>query len=186
MPFTFLPLRLPGVVMVAPKRFEDERGYFLETYKASEFAAQGLLDGFVQDNYSHSTQGVLRGLHYQRPPKAQAKLVRALRGEIFDVVVDIRQGSPTFGQWLGVTLSDKDDRMLYVPSGFAHGFCVLSDEADVVYKVTAEYAPETEGGLLWNDPDIDIRWPIHTPKLSPKDTVYPLLRNSEAVFTYAA
>ncbi len=171
--------------MIVPKRFEDERGFFLEAYKASEFEAQGIRDHFVQDNHSHSTRGVLRGLHYQRPPKAQAKLVRTLRGEIFDVVVDIRQGSPTYGQWVGATLSATDGRMLYVPSGFAHGFCVLSDVADVVYKVTAEYAPETEGGLMWNDPDIGIRWPIDTPNLSEKDTHYPLLRHSEAIFTYA-
>jgi dTDP-4-dehydrorhamnose 3,5-epimerase len=170
--------------MIVPKRFEDERGFFLEAYKASEFEAQGLREHFVQDNHSHSTRGVLRGLHYQRPPSAQAKLVRTLSGEIFDVVVDIRQGSPTFGQWLGVTLSAKDDRMLYVPSGFAHGFCVLSEEADVVYKVSAEYAPETEGGLLWDDPDIGIRWPIGDPNLAEKDTQYPLLRHSEMVFTY--
>ncbi len=186
MPFTFLPMRLPGVIMIVPKRFEDERGFFLESYKASEFEAQGIHERFVQDNHSHSTRGVLRGLHYQRPPKAQAKLVRTLRGEIFDVAVDIRQGSPTYGQWVGATLSAQDGRMLYVPSGFAHGFCVLSDVADVVYKVTAEYAPETEGGLMWNDPDIGIRWPIVTPSLSDKDTQYPLLRHSEAVFAYPA
>lgn len=185
MPFTFLSLRLPGVMLIVPKRFEDERGFFLEAYKASEFEALGIQEHFVQDNHSHSTRGVLRGLHYQRPPKAQAKLVRVLHVEIFDVVVDIRQGSPTFSEWVGVTLSAKDDRMLYVPRGFAHGFCVLSEEADVVYKVTAEYAPETEGGLLWNDPDIGIRWPLDTPNLSKKDMEYPLLRHSETVFTYS-
>ena len=184
MPFTFLPMRLPGVMMIAPKRFEDERGFFLEFYKASEFAAQGIRERFVQDNHSQSTRGVLRGLHYQRPPKAQAKLVRVLRGEIFDVAVDIRRGSPTYGQWVGVTLSAQDSRMLYVPSGFAHGFCVLSDVADVIYKVTAEYAPETEDGLMWNDPDIGIQWPIDTPSLSEKDTRYPPLKHSEAVFAY--
>ncbi len=171
--------------MIIPKRFEDERGFFLESYKASEFEAQGIRAQFVQDNHSYSTQGVLRGLHYQRPPKAQAKLVRVLRGDIFDVAVDIRQGSPTYGQWIGATLSANDGRMLYVPCGFAHGFCVLSKEADVIYKVTAEYAPETEGGLLWNDPDIGIRWPIHSPDLAKKDTDYPLLKNSEVVFTYS-
>ncbi len=184
MPFTFLPMKLPGVVMIVPKRFDDERGFFLETYKASEFQAQGIREHFVQDNLSHSTQSVLRGLHYQRPPKAQAKLVQTLRGDIFDVVVDIRQGSPTYGQWSGVTLSAQDGRMLYVPSGFAHGFCVLSETADVIYKVTAEYAPEAESGLMWNDPDIGIRWPIDTPCLSEKDRYYPLLRHSEAIFTY--
>jgi dTDP-4-dehydrorhamnose 3,5-epimerase len=184
MPFDFLPLKLPEVILIVPKIFGDERGFFLEAYKASAFAEQGIHDHFVQDNHSHSTQGVLRGLHYQRPPKAQAKLVRTLQGEIFDVVVDIRRGSPTYGQWVGVTLSARDARMLYVPCGFAHGFCVLSQTADVVYKVSAEYAPETEGGLLWNDPDLDIQWPLAAPILVEKDTQYPRFRDSDPVFSY--
>jgi dTDP-4-dehydrorhamnose 3,5-epimerase len=185
MPFDFLPLKLPDVILIVPKIFGDKRGFFLEAYKASAFAEQGIYDHFVQDNHSHSTQGVLRGLHYQRPPRAQAKLVRALHGEIFDVVVDIRQGSPTYGQWLGVTLSARDARMLYVPRGFAHGFCTLSETADVVYKVSAEYAPETEEGLLWNDPDLGIQWPLAEPLLAEKDTQYSLFRDSDAVFLYA-
>ena len=187
MPFDFFPLnKLPDVVLVVPKMFGDERGFFLEAYKVSAFAEQGIHDHFVQDNHSHSTKGVLRGLHYQRPPKAQAKLVRALHGEIFDVVVDIRQGSPTYGQWTGVTLSARDARMLYVPCGFAHGFCVLSETADVVYKVSTEYAPETEGGLMWNDPDLGIEWPIAEPLVTEKDTHYPLFRDSGSVFSYTA
>lgn len=185
MPFDFLPLKLPDVILIVPKIFGDKRGFFLEAYKASAFAEQGIYDHFVQDNHSHSTQGVLRGLHYQRPPRAQAKLVRALHGEIFDVVVDIRQGSPTYGQWLGVTLSARDARMLYVPRGFAHGFCTLSETADVVYKVSAEYAPETEEGLLWNDPDLGIQWPLAEPLLAEKDTQYSLFRDSDEVFLYA-
>ncbi|MDH3600052.1 MAG: dTDP-4-dehydrorhamnose 3,5-epimerase [Candidatus Tectomicrobia bacterium] len=184
MPFTFLPLKMPDVILVIPKFFEDGRGFFLEAYKWSEFAAQGIRDHFVQDNHSRSTRGVLRGLHYQQPPKAQAKLVRVLQGEVFDVAVDIRQGSPTYGQWVGLTLSASDARMLYVPAGFAHGFCVTSATAEVVYKVSEEYAPETEAGLAWNDPDIGIEWPIETPVLTRRDAQYPLLMDIEPVFFY--
>lgn len=156
----------------------------MEIYKRSEFFAHGIQEHFVQDNYSHSTYGVLRGLHYQRPPNAQGKLVYVQQGEIFDVVVDIRKGSPTYGKWIGVTLSDQNRKMLYLPKGFAHGFCVLSNTADVIYKVSAEYAPESEGGILWNDPDLAIHWPVRSPVLSRKDAQLPLLRELEPVFSY--
>ena len=184
MPFQFLPLAIPDVIMVEPRVFTDERGFFMETYKRSEFAAHGIPD-FVQDNASHSVRGVLRGLHYQRPPQAQGKLVTVLRGEVFDVAVDIRHGSPTFGQWVGVTLSDQRRQMVYIPAGFAHGFCVLSDEADFAYKVTAEYAPTLDAGIRWDDPAIGVEWPIQNPLVSPKDRQLPTLAEAAVDFTYS-
>ena len=177
MPFKFTRLEVPDVILVQPKVLEDARGHFIELYKRTEFAAHGIPDAFVQDNYSSSVRGVLRGLHYQRPPQAQAKLVMVLRGEIFDVVVDLRRDSPAYGRWTGVMLSSSDRRMLYVPEGLAHGFCVTSDAADVMYKVTAEYTPELEGGVRWNDPAVGIRWPIADPIVSEKDAALPLLRD---------
>jgi dTDP-4-dehydrorhamnose 3,5-epimerase len=184
MPFQFEELGIPEVVLVDTKRFDDHRGFFAESYKQSEFAAGGLTETFVQDNHSYSTHGVLRGLHYQNPPKAQAKLVYVIKGEIFDIAVDIRKGSPTFGRWVGVTLSDKNGRMLFVPRGFAHGFCVLSEEADVLYKVTAEYAPELDRGVVWDDPDIGLELPVSNPVLSAKDQQLPVLAKSDNLFTY--
>ena len=139
---------------------------------------------FVQDNYSHSVKGVLRGLHYQKDPKAQAKLVMAIRGEIFDVAVDIRKDSPTYGKWAGEILSEQNHRLLYTPEGFAHGFCVLSDEADVLYKVNQEYSPENDRGILWNDPNIDVKWPVDKPIVSEKDLKQPLLKNTDNNFVY--
>ncbi len=159
---------LDGVVIVTPKVFGDARGFFMETYNIRDFVAAGIPDGFVQDNHSRSSKGVLRGLHYQYP-NWQGKLVRVLRGEIFDVAVDIRSASPTFGQWAGVTLSEDNKQQLYVPPGFAHGFCVTSDTADVAYKCTTTYRPEEEVSILWNDPDIGIDWPVDNPSLSDKD-----------------
>jgi len=161
MPFTFTRLAIPDVVLIEPRVFPDERGFFMESYKYSEFAAFGIKEHFVQDNHSRSKKGVLRGLHYQRPPKAQGKLVRVVVGEIFDVGVDIRlaraiekdgsiaraKGSPTYGKWVGERLSAENKRMLYIPPGFAHGFCVLSEEAEVLYKTTEEYAPEYDAGI---------------------------------------
>ena len=180
MPFSFEALKLPGVIKVKLRSFPDDRGFFMETYKKSEFEQNGIPFDFVQDNYSHSSQrGVLRGLHYQMDPKAQGKLVSAVRGVIFDVAVDIRRGSPTYGEWIGVELSDENHRMLYVPAGFAHGFVVLSSEADVMYRVTEEYAPEVDRGILWNDPELGITWPIDEPALSPKDAVQPLLKDAD-------
>ena len=182
MPFEFEKLAIPEVVLIKAQRFGDKRGFFMETFKASEFAACGIPATFVQDNLSHSVRGVLRGLHYQKQPKAQGKLVTVLRGRIFDVAVDIRQGSPSFGRWLGMELSADSGRMLYVPLGFAHGFCALSEEADVLYKVTVEYARDLDRGILWNDPDIGIRWPIAEPILSPKDAQLPRLREADNSF----
>lgn len=173
MPSTFVPTELPGVIIVEPKVYADDRGFLMETYKQSEFHAAGIDAPLVQENHSRSSQGTLRGLHYQRDPKAQGKLVRVVLGEIFDVAVDIREGSPTFGRWIAVTLSAENRRSLYVPPGFAHGFCVLSPDADVIYKTTEEYAPAHEHGIPWNDPALGIRWPIAEPTLSPRDQRWP-------------
>jgi dTDP-4-dehydrorhamnose 3,5-epimerase len=172
-------MAIPDVVLVEPPIFDDPRGAFLELYKRSEFLRVGIGEAFVQDNYSHSKRGVLRGLHYQTAPQAQGKLVTALTGEIFDVAVDLRRGSPTFGRWTSAILSRANRRLLYVPAGFAHGFYVLSAEADVIYKVTAEYAPALEHGVAWNDPDLGIGWPTTDPLLSPKDARLPTLRSGE-------
>jgi dTDP-4-dehydrorhamnose 3,5-epimerase len=178
MPFKSKHLAIPDVILIEPKIFPDERGFFMESYKYSEFAAFGIEKHFVQDNHSRSTRGVLRGLHYQKAPKAQGKLVRVVVGEIFDVGVDIRKDSPTYGKWVGEVLSAENKRMLYIPAGFAHGFCVLSKEAEVLYKTTEEYAPEYDAGIIWNDPDIGINWPIERPILSKKDAALPMLRET--------
>lgn len=158
---------LSGVLLIEPKVFGDARGFFLETYRAQHFTEFGI-PAFVQDNHSRSAQGVLRGLHYQfaRP---QGKLVMVSRGEVFDVAVDIRRGSPTFGQWYGAVLNDENHHHLYIPPGFAHGFCILSEDADFLYKCTEYYTPETERAIIWNDPDINIAWPLAEPRLSAKD-----------------
>ena len=184
MPFRFDRLELPEVILVSARHYPDDRGFFLETYKLSEFASNGISCTFVQDNRSHSAHGVLRGLHYQIQPKAQGKLVMALSGEIFDVAVDIRQGSPTYGRWVSATLSAERFNMLYVPVGFAHGFCVLSEHADVLYKVTDEYAAELECGVRWDDPQIGIEWPIADPILSERDALLPALRDAENNFRF--
>jgi len=184
MPFRFERLEIPDLILIEARVFDDDRGYFLETYKSSDFHAVGITDMFVQDNFSHSTRDTLRGLHYQNHPWAQAKVVRAIRGEIFDVAVDIRKGSPTYGRWVSVILSDKNFRMLYVPLGFAHGFFVTSDEADIVYKTSAEYCPEADGGILWSDPELNICWPTRSPIVSPKDAVLPLLKEADHNFVY--
>ncbi|MEM7361255.1 MAG: dTDP-4-dehydrorhamnose 3,5-epimerase [Pseudomonadota bacterium] len=162
--------KLEGVLLVTPQVFGDDRGFFMETYNLEKALEQGLPGNFVQDNHSKSAHGVLRGLHYQSP-QWQGKLVRTVQGEIFDVAVDIRDGSPTFGEWVGFFLNDENKQQLYVPEGFAHGFCVTSETAEVVYKCTSLYAPDQEGSLLWNDPDIGIEWPIEQPVLSAKDEV---------------
>ena len=162
--------KLDGVLLVTPQVFGDDRGFFMETYNQQKFADLGLPTTFVQDNHSKSSKGVLRGLHYQSP-MWQGKLVRVVQGEIFDVAVDIRAGSPTFGDWVGFTLNDENKQQLYVPEGFAHGFVVTSDTAEVVYKCTNLYEPSQEGSVLWNDPDIGIEWPVEEPLLSQKDAV---------------
>ena len=164
---------LPGVLIIEPEVFGDARGFFVETWQAERYAAAGM-PTFVQDNLSLSAQGVLRGLHYQEP-EAQAKLVSVLRGEVFDVAVDIRLGSPTFGAWHGVPLSDENKRQFFVPAGFAHGFVVTSESALFAYKCSALYYPEYGRGIRWDDPDIGISWPTDTPLLSAKDADAPRL-----------
>jgi len=161
-------LAVPGVLLIEPKVFEDSRGFFMETYNAGRYAAHGMPGEFVQDNHSKSIKGTLRGLHYQlgRP---QGKLVRVVQGEVFDVAVDVRTGSPYFGRWVGERLSAENRRQMYVPEGFAHGFCVLSDTAEFLYKCTDFYFPADERGIIWNDTEIGIDWPIDAPVLSGKD-----------------
>ena len=165
---------LPGVLVFTPQVFADARGNFREVYRRDTYTAAGISAEFVQDNLSHSTRGVLRGLHYQiqRP---QAKLICVLRGTILDVVVDIRRSSPTYGRHITVELSDQNNKQIFVPAGFAHGFCVTSDEADVLYKCTDFYDPGAEGGLIWNDPTLAIAWQVSEPVLSPKDAALPRL-----------
>jgi len=184
MPFTFKRLSIPDVILVEPQSFSDDRGFFFESFKESDFFANGIDKKFVQDNFSHSVNGVIRGLHFQKAPKAQAKLVTVLKGKIFDVAVDIRKNSPTYGKWVSETLSDDTHNLLYVPEGFAHGFCVISDEADVLYKVSNEYSQEHERSIIWNDPKLDIQWPIKKPIISNKDNKLSLLENLDNDFVY--
>lgn len=165
-----------GLKIIEPRVYPDHRGLFLETYNFQRYTTEGLDEIFVQDNLSHSKRGVLRGLHFQYPTW-QGKLVHVVQGEIFDVAVDIRPDSPTFGQWFGVTLSSENRRQLYISPGFAHGFCVLSETADVMYKCTAYYKPEEEQTLLWNDPTLAIKWPVAQPVMSEKDLRGKLLKD---------
>jgi dTDP-4-dehydrorhamnose 3,5-epimerase len=169
-----IPTRLPGVVIIEPKVFGDARGFFMETWNQARYQAAGLPAGFIQDNLSSSRRGVLRGLHYQKP-YAQGKLLSVLDGEILDVAVDIRRGSPDFGRWVGVILSSANRRQLYVPPGFAHGFCVVSETALVTYKCTELYHPEADHGVRWNDPRIGIEWAVDDPAVSEKDGRAPFL-----------
>jgi dTDP-4-dehydrorhamnose 3,5-epimerase len=185
MPFAFRTLDIPGLMLIEPEIFEDERGFFMETYKMPDFAAAGIKADFVQENHSRSRKGVLRGLHYQNPPFAQAKLLRVVKGEVFDVAVDIRKGSPTWRKWVGVVLSEKNRNILYVPAGLAHGFCVLSEVAEVLYKTTAVYSAESEAGIIWNDKDLNIDWPAKEPMVSEKDEKWPSLKNADIKFRYA-
>jgi dTDP-4-dehydrorhamnose 3,5-epimerase len=164
---------LAGLVIIEPRVFSDDRGYFYESFHQQRYHDLGL-PTFVQDNVSRSKKNVLRGLHYQLP-HSQGKLVGVTRGEVWDVVVDIRQSSSTFGQWFGITLSDQNRTQMYVPPGFAHGFCVLSEEADFYYKCTDFYTPAAERGLIWNDQAVNIPWPVSQPILAPKDLLYPSL-----------
>lgn len=165
-----------GVVVVVPAVYRDERGFFVETYRADRYEQVGVPARFVQDNHSKSRRGTLRGLHFQHP-HAQGKLVRVVQGEVFDVAVDIRVGSPTFGKYYGTILSSENMRQMYVPEGFAHGFCVISETAEFEYKCTDTYAPECEGGIRWDDPQLGIEWPLDRPLLSDKDKAYPVLRD---------
>jgi dTDP-4-dehydrorhamnose 3,5-epimerase len=181
MPYTATRTHIPDVIILEPKVFGDSRGFFLESFNAQDFAqCTGLDVNFVQDNHSRSAQGVLRGLHYQLN-KPQGKLVRVVRGRVFDVAVDVRKSSPTFGQWTGIELSEENNRQLWVPSGFAHGFVVLSESADFLYKTTDYYDPSCERSIAWNDPAIGITWPsmASAPLLSAKDQVASLLAHAE-------
>ena len=168
------PTSLKEVLIIEPRVFKDDRGFFKETYHQEKYQEAGINHTFVQNNQSHSVKGVLRGLHYQLK-HPQAKLIQVLGGAIFDVVVDIRQGSPTLGKWIGIHLSAQNHRQLYIPEGFAHGFCVLSEQADIEYKCSDFYSPDDEYGLRWDDPELNINWPIQNPLLSAKDAAYPLL-----------
>ncbi len=189
MAFRFEPLALPDVLVITPQYFKDARGGFSEVFKSSDFSAVGIglvADGtgstWQQINWSTSGKNVLRGMHYQLQPHGQGKLVSVIAGVIYDAVIDIRRNSPTFGQWVGATLSASERQMIWVPAGFAHGFCVVSDAAEVTYNCTTEYAPESERGIIWNDPAVGITWPTDQPVLSEKDTQYPLLKDAETNF----
>jgi dTDP-4-dehydrorhamnose 3,5-epimerase len=175
-----LPTELEGVLIVEPKVFGDKRGFFLETFQKQRYRDAGIDDEFVQDNISFSVNRTLRGLHYQHPC-GQAKLVQVLDGEIYDVAVDIRLGSPTFGRWTGVILSAENRRQFYLPQGFAHGFCVMSETALFMYKCSDYYTPRYEGGICWNDPDLAVSWPVQAPILSERDAAFPCLREIDPI-----
>ncbi len=183
MPFKFKKLKIPDVILIEPIVFVDERGFFMETFKASDFKANNISYEFVQDNHSKSQKWVLRGLHYQLKPMEQGKLVRCIKGKIWDVAVDIRKGSPWYGKWVGIELSEENKLMLWIPPGFAHGFVALED-AEVIYKCTKEYAPQYDRGIIWNDPELAIHWPIKNPILSLKDANLPNLKDAENNFEY--
>jgi len=168
---------LPGVLLLEPRLFRDERGFFLETWQQARYAACGIAGPFVQDNLSRSVRGTLRGLHFQEP-QPQGKLVSVVRGAVYDVAVDIRRGSPTFGRWFGAELSEDNRRQMWIPPGFAHGFCVTSDVADFAYKCTTAYVGAHSRAIAWNDPDLGIDWPTAQPLLSPQDSTAPRLRDA--------
>ena len=182
MSFHFERLEIPDVVLVRPTRHRDLRGHFSETYRSSAFARAGIDVVFVQDNVARSAKRVLRGLHFQAPPAAQGKLVGVATGAVFDVAVDLRAGQSTYGGWVGRTLDDEAGEMLWIPAGFAHGYVVVSDVADVVYRVTAEYDPALDGGVRWDDPTLGIEWPIADPVLSDRDRGLPLLEGFVSPF----
>ena len=175
---------LPGVLVIEPTVYADERGFFMETFHSARFQALGIPADFVQDNHSRSVRGVLRGLHYQEP-NPQGKLVRCIRGALLDVAVDIRKGSPQFGKWMSAELSEENKRMLWVPPGFAHGFCALSDVADLAYKCTSLYEAQNDRVILWSDPDIGIKWPFSSPILSSKDAAAPRLMDAKVLPRFA-
>lgn len=184
MAFTISPLALPEVVCIETQVFPDNRGIFFETFKKSEFAKLGLPTDFVQENTSVSKKGVVRGMHWQNPPFAQGKLIHVLAGKLFDVAVDVRKGSPNYGKWVSCEISAENKRLLWVPPGFAHGFMALEDNTIMVYKNTAEYNKESEGGFIWNDPAIGILWPAGEVVVSEKDQVLPLLLEAKANFIF--
>ena len=186
MNFSIAPLDIPAVLLITPKRFGDPRGFFSETYNSDAFAANGIETAFVQDNHSVSEAvGTIRGLHFQGPPRAQAKLVRCGRGRLFDVAVDIRRSSPTFGRWVGAELTFENGHLLLVPAGFAHGFVTLEPGTEIIYKCSDTYAPETEGAIRFDDPDLGIDWHLGDlePRLSDKDAKAPFLRDFDSPFT---
>lgn len=183
MGYEFRELELPGLLLVEGKSFPDPRGYFMESFREDEFDARGL-PRFLQDNLSRSKKGVVRGMHYQTAAAAVAKLIRCVRGRVFDAVIDIRKGSPTYGTWTAVELSDEGNRMLFVPAGFAHGFMALSDEADVHYKVTGYWTPAVDRGIRWNDPAVGIKWPDLKPIIAAKDEIHPLLADVPPDYTW--
>ena len=186
MPFTLKPFGgLQGLLQVEGRSFPDERGFFMESWREDDWRKAGL-PPLVQDNLSRSRKGVVRGLHFQKPPRAIGKLVRCVRGRIFDVAVDLRRGSPTYGRWAGLELTDEGSRMLWVPEGFAHGFCALSDEADVAYKVTGYWSADVDAGLRWDDPEVGVRWPLERAAaiVSAKDAALPPLSAVDAGFSW--
>lgn len=178
MPFSFTPLDIPDVILVEPKIFPDDRGFFFESFKTSDFEKANLPTHFVQDNFSFSKKDVIRGLHYQKDPKAQGKLVSVLKGGVWDVAVDIRKESPTFLKWVAVELNDENHVMLYIPPGFAHGFISLTENVHLLYKCTNEYDPQADAGIHWNDPDIAVPWPVGNPIVSAKDAALPFLKRA--------
>lgn len=179
----FVPTTLRDAFIVEPQVFGDNRGFFLETYSKKDFKKAGIETEFIQDNHSMSAKkGVLRGLHFQKQPHTQTKLVRVTKGSVYDVIVDLRKESETFGKWEGFELSAKNFKMLYVPEGFAHGFCTLEDNTEFLYKAGAFYNPESEGGIIWNDPTLNINWPINEPVLSDKDKILPEFKDIESPF----
>ncbi len=181
----FLATALPDLYIIEPRVFNDQRGYFMESFQKKLFQDNGITAEFVQDNISFSVKGTLRGLHYQLPPDEQGKLVRVTQGAVFDVAVDIRRGSPTFAGWFGLELSEENKKAMYIPPGFAHGFYVLTDTAQFTYKCTSYYSPKTERGIAWNDPTIAIEWPLSTePIISAKDGILPALADADITFTY--
>ena len=184
LPFDFKRLEIPDLVLITPKIFKDERGFFLESYKESEFKRYGLDLEFKQENLSMSKKGVFRGLHYQLAPKSQGKLVRCVKGSILDIVVDIRKNSPYYAKYVSSELSAENKHMLWVPPGFAHGFLALEDDTVVLYKTDEEYSPDDDKAIAWNDPDINIKWPIGNPKLSEKDAKAPLLKDTDNNLVY--
>jgi len=179
MPFEFETTPIEGVMIIHPRKFPDDRGYFMETYKRSDFVKAGIAEDFYQDNHSYSSKGILRGLHFQSEPHAQGKLVRAIEGRVWDVAVDLRPDSPTYMKWYGIELDSKEGTMFYIPPGFGHGFVVLSDTAHFLYKCTKEYNPSADGGVRWDDPELNIQWPLTDVSVSEKDEKLPLLKDIE-------
>ena len=184
MSFEFQSLSIPAVILIKPQVFKDSRGFFIETYKFKDFAEAGIKEQFVQDNHSSSEKNVLRGLHYQINPNSQGKIIRCLCGSIYDVAVDIRKKSPTYGRWVAVELSAENKMMIYVPVGFAHGFLVTSDVAEIAYKCTSEYSSVSDRGIMWNDPCLAIKWPTSKPILSDKDSKHKTLAEADNNFEY--